>query len=264
VRRAILAAVVLLAALGIALPRTPFGQRLLYGGPAPLAGQVPAPVPGTVPPSPALKIAFLGDSGAAESFSRVLALVRLERADAVVHLGDAAYEGETAGDFWGMVDRELGPRLSLLPGPGQPRPRALARPCRARPGLTCAKAARSPTAPAWSIRASPWSSAGVSVLFVGESVADDDPRRIVDRYARDPAHLEGLRLAQEPDRHAAGGQGRTAPAGASTSRAGRWAPSSSPATSTRTTAPAPCAAPVEAERRSDLRRARHLCVRPAP
>jgi hypothetical protein len=29
---------------------------------------------------------------------------------------------------------------------------------------------------------------GVSVLFVGEAVADDDPRRIVDRYAKDP-HL---------------------------------------------------------------------------
>ena len=184
-RRAILAAVVLLAALGIALPRTPFGQRLLYGGPAPLPGKVPVPVPGTVPPSPALKIAFLGDSGAAESFSRVLALVRLERADAVVHLGDAAYEGETAGDFWGMIDRELGHGYPYFLAQGnhdleQWRGHAE----HAWAHLRQSGAVTDSTSlvdPRFALVFR-----GVSMLFVGESVADDDPRRIVDRYARDP------------------------------------------------------------------------------
>jgi hypothetical protein len=182
--KAVVPAVTLLLALALVLPRTPWGQRLIFGGPGPMPGHVPAPPPSTIPTAAGLKIAFIGDTSAGPSFQRVLALIRGEGADAVVHLGDATYDADTAQSFWAAVDQGLGHDYPYFLAQGNHDVSnwdALA--AHALEHLRVSGAATDATSlvdPRFAL-----TFRGANLIFMGETVADGDPRRIVERFSPD-------------------------------------------------------------------------------
>ena len=185
-RTAILIAVVLLLAVGAELARRmSLSERWSGGGPGPVRGPVPEPVPGVIGAEPGTKIAFIGDSGAQETFEQVLQLVRQQGAQAVVHLGDATYEAESAAQFWAVVDRVLGHGFPYFLAQGNHDVANWA--ALAQHGLEHLRRsgaesdADSLLDPRFALRFR-----GVSLAFLGESVRDDDPRYILDRFAGDP------------------------------------------------------------------------------
>jgi hypothetical protein len=182
---AIWAAVIGLVAAAIAFKESGWRQRFLAGGPGPVAGPIPQPVPGTLAPVADRKVAFIGDTGAGADFRRVLELIRDERAGAVVHLGDAIYAGETPAQFWNEVDTVLGHDYPYFLAQGNHDRDA-------RPAMASHAAEHLRRADAITVEPSLGRprfgvvTGGVSVLTLGEQVEDDDPRFIVDRFSQDP------------------------------------------------------------------------------
>jgi hypothetical protein len=182
--KVVLAAIAFLVTAALIVPRTRVGQRFIFGGPGPVPGHLPPPSPGTVAAAPSLKIAFIGDSGARASFQRVLALIQGERADAIVHMGDATYDGDTAQNFWGAVDRVMGHDYPYFLAQGN---HDMANwPALAEHGLEHLRAsgaisdATSLVDPRFSL-----TFRGASLVFVGASVTDADPGRIIERFSHD-------------------------------------------------------------------------------
>lgn len=68
-------------------------------------------------PEQGTKVAYIGDSGWKADFRSVLRLIKAERADLVVHLGDFDYEYNPKG-FEGVIDAELGETFPYLVVPG--------------------------------------------------------------------------------------------------------------------------------------------------
>jgi hypothetical protein len=184
-RKAVVPALILLVALVLVLSRTRFGQRWLLGGPGPLTGRLPSPPPGTIATSPKLKIAFIGDTGAGASFQRVLALIRGEGADAIVHMGDATYDDDTAQSFWGAIDRVMGHDYPYFLAQGNHDVSQW--PALAEHGLEHLRRSGAVTDSASLV--DPRFALvyrGASLIFAGETMSDDEPRRIVDRFSSDP------------------------------------------------------------------------------
>jgi hypothetical protein len=160
-------------------------ERIGAGGPGPLVDPIPAPPPAVVPAEPALKVAFIGDTGAGKSFERVLELVRAERSSAIVHMGDAIYGGETPAQFWTAVDRVLGHEYPYFLAQGNHDLSSWA----AMAGHAQQHIQQSG---AENINTSPTNARfdlvykGVSLIALGESVRDEDPQYIVDRLSDDP------------------------------------------------------------------------------
>ena len=183
-RRFAIGVAVVALVVAMVFPRTNIGQRLLSGGPGPVPGPIPRPLPGTIAPAPKLKVAFIGDSSAGPDFQRVLALIRGEHSDAVVHLGDATYEGDTPEKFWEVVDRELGHDFPYFLAEGNHD--AAQWPGLSSHALEHARKAGAVTGE--TSVADPRFAAiykGVSLVFLGQAVNDDDPRYIIDRFSRD-------------------------------------------------------------------------------
>jgi len=182
--KVVLAFIALLVAAALVIPRPRVGQRWIFGGPGPLPGRMPAPPAGAVATTPGLKIAFIGDSGAGNGFQRVLALIRGEKADAVVHMGDATYSGDTAQSFWAAVDRVMGHDYPYFLAQGN---HDVANwPGLAEHGLEHLRASGAVTDSASLLDPRfALTFRGASMVFVGVSVSDADPGRIVDRFSRD-------------------------------------------------------------------------------
>jgi hypothetical protein len=178
------AAVVALAG-ALAITFGQLGPRLLDGGPGPVKGPIPAPAPATVAAAAGLKIAFLGDSGSSEDFRQVLKLVRAEKGDAVVHLGDAIYSEETPAQFWGAVDGELGHEFPYFLAQGNHDldqwPAMAAHAFAHVQASGAVTEATSQLDPRLDVRYR-----GVSLTLLGQEARDDDPRRIIERFSRDP------------------------------------------------------------------------------
>ncbi len=179
----LIGAALLLAVAADLTRRGKLWERWSSGGPGPVIGRVPEPVAGTIGAETGTKIAFIGDTGAGADFERVLQTVRREGAQAVVHLGDATYD-ETAEQFWAVVDRVLGHGFPYFLAQGNhdvPNWVALAE-----HGLEHLRRSGAETDvvslvdPRFALRFR-----GVSFVFLGESVRDDDPRYILDRLAGD-------------------------------------------------------------------------------
>lgn len=162
---------------------SPLGARWLYGGPRPL-GALPPPPPGSIPPAANLTVAFIGDTGTDEGFTRVLELIRAEGARAVVHLGDAIYDHETPAQFWGVVDRVLGHDFAYFLAQGNHDLagwRALAAHAyeHVRPAGAVTRA------PGFDDPRFDIGFGGLSLLLLGQAPRDDDPRAIATHFARD-------------------------------------------------------------------------------
>jgi hypothetical protein len=183
-RAAIGYAAVVLVIGTLVTTQTTLCDRVLSGGPGPVPGPVPAPPRPTIAPAADLKIAFIGDSGASATFEQVLELVRAERADAVVHLGDAVYGEETSEQFWAVVDRVLGHDFPYFLAQGNhddwqwPALALHARGHARRGGAEIT--ADSATDPRFALVFK-----GVSFVFLGHEVNDDDPRYVIERFSRD-------------------------------------------------------------------------------
>jgi hypothetical protein len=177
------AAVVVLAIAADMALRTSSWQRLTSGGPGAVSGLVAEPAPGTIAPEPGTKVAFIGDSGAGRDFERVLELIRGEGAHAIVHLGDAIYT-ENARQFWAVVDRVLGHDFPYFLAQGNHDLEHW--PALAEHGMEHLRRSGAATDsstlvdPRFDLRFR-----GLSLLFLGESARNDDPRYIVDRFSRD-------------------------------------------------------------------------------
>jgi hypothetical protein len=65
----------------------------------------------------ALKVAFIGDSGNGREFAAVLALIKNENADLVLHQGDFDYALDADG-FFAQIDASLGPNFPYLAAVG--------------------------------------------------------------------------------------------------------------------------------------------------
>jgi len=184
---AIWAAVIGVVVAFIAVRESRWGQRFLAGGPGPVAGPIPAPVAGVLPASPDRKIAFIGDTGTGAEFRKVLELIRDEDSDAVVHMGDAIYGGETPAEFWKEVDTVLGHDYPYFLAQGNhDRDQWPAMSAHALQHLRHADAITvEPTLerPRFGVV-----TGGVSLWTVGEEVQDDDPRFLLDHLSRD-AHI---------------------------------------------------------------------------
>src|SRR5688572_3588703 len=168
-----------------ALKESRWGKRHFDGGPPPVAGPIPHPVAGVLPPSPDRKIAFIGDTGAGADFRRVLELIRDERAGAVVHMGDAIYGGETPAQFWHEVDSVLGHDYPYFLAQGNHDRDAW--PAMAEHGAAhLRRADRITVEPTLDRPRFGVVTGGVSLLSLGEEVQDDDPRFILDQLSRDP------------------------------------------------------------------------------
>jgi hypothetical protein len=182
----VVATVVLVAVASLAAvmaTRTGIGQRLLSGGPGPVAGPVPPPPAATIPPRPRLKLAFIGDTGSGPTFEQVLALIRGEQSDGVVHMGDATYDDETPEQFWGVVDRVLGHQFPYFLAEGNhDRSQWPALAAHAQEHLPPGVAAAPPRLVDGSFDLV---FAGVSFVFLGEAVHEDDPFHVIERFARD-------------------------------------------------------------------------------
>ena len=174
--------VVVACAAEIITRRTFFG-RLAGGGPGPLSGSLFGPPPSSVAPEANLKIAFLGDSGAGAGFRAVLEAVKREGGQAIVHLGDAIYS-ETPAQFWAVVDEVLGHDFPYFLAQGNHDlswwPELSAHALEHLKGSGAISDATSLTDPRFSLV---WK--GVSLVFLGQAPREDDPRYIVERFARD-------------------------------------------------------------------------------
>lgn len=174
-----------LLAAGIAVKESRWGQRHFDGGPEPVPPPLPAPVAGVVPAAPDRKIAFIGDTGAGADLRKVLELIRDERADAVVHNGDAIYGGETPAQFWHEVDTSLGHDYPYFLAQGNHDRDAW--PAMAEHAAEHLRRADSITVePSLARPRFVAVTGGVSLLTLGEQVEDDDPGFIVEQLARDP------------------------------------------------------------------------------
>jgi hypothetical protein len=177
-------AATLVLALALVIPRTPLGQRWIFGGPGPLPGHLPAPPPATIATPPRLKIAFIGDTSAGPNFQRVLEVIRGEGADAVVHMGDATYGDDTAQSFWAAVDRGLGHGFPYFLAQGNHDLATWSG--LAEHGLEHLRASGAVTdSPNLLDPRFALVFRGASLIFMGETVASDDPGRIVERFSRD-------------------------------------------------------------------------------
>jgi hypothetical protein len=182
---AIAVALVVLAIVADRTIRSGWMERVLSGGREPLAGGLagPGPVAGTVAPEPNLKIAFIGDSGSGPSFQAVLELIRREGGQAIVHMGDAIYDDEPA-PFWTVVHHVLGHEFPYFLTQGN---HDLKRwPELAQHAFEHLKAAGAVTDAAGQIDPRlglTWK--GVSMLLLGATPRNDDPRYIIDRFSRD-------------------------------------------------------------------------------
>jgi hypothetical protein len=170
---------------GIALKQSRWGQRIFDGGPGPVAGPIPEPIAGTLAPPANRKVAFIGDTGAGADFRRVLELIRDEKTDAVVHMGDAIYAGETPVQFWTEVDTVLGHQYPYFLAQGNHDVGAwpamaehAAQHLRRADAITVEPSLQHPRFAAVT--------GGVSLLTLGEQVEEDDPRFVIDQLSRDP------------------------------------------------------------------------------
>lgn len=69
--------------------------------------------PNATPPN--FKVAFIGDTDVGQDFKDVLALIKREGAKAVVIQGDIEYGGNTAPDFFPVIDAELQAGATKIP-----------------------------------------------------------------------------------------------------------------------------------------------------
>lgn len=72
-----------------------------------------SPDPNATPPN--FKVAFIGDTAAGNDFKSVLALVKREKAQAVMIQGDLTYSGDKAGDWFPVADGELDTATAKIP-----------------------------------------------------------------------------------------------------------------------------------------------------
>ena len=128
--------------------------------------------------------------------------MKAEGAHALVHLGDATYV-ETAEQFWAVVDRVLGHDFPYFLAQGN---HDLANwPELADHGLEHLRRSRAESAvvslrdPRFDLRFR-----GLSFLFLGESVHDDDPAHIIERFGRFPHRNRVLGRPPRPEEVAAG------------------------------------------------------------
>lgn len=67
----------------------------------------PPPSPADIPTEPDLKVAFIGDTSTGANFTRVLELIKSERADLVMVQGDLTYFGDSASGWFRAIDRTI-------------------------------------------------------------------------------------------------------------------------------------------------------------
>jgi hypothetical protein len=137
-----------------------------------------------IAPPPNLKVAFIGDSGAGESFARVLRLIKSENADLVMHQGDFDYEHSPSA-FEDVIDRVLGANFPYFVSVGNHDEEewdGYSARFKARYRRIGAK----PSTEDWSSQRYAMLYKGLSLAFVGENGSKASPSFITSTFAQDP------------------------------------------------------------------------------
>jgi len=100
----------------VLVPMVTYGCRAKPAQTQP-GGQSPATPAAPIDTAPNLKVAFIGDSGNGENFRAVLALIKDEGADLVMHQGDFDYDHDPQGWF-ATIDSILGPDFPFFASVG--------------------------------------------------------------------------------------------------------------------------------------------------
>jgi hypothetical protein len=175
-------ALALVALVGLRVGCQRSAPRKRSGGPGLVSEPIPPPPPAIIPPAHDVKLAFIGDTGAGTDFRLVLELIRRERTDAVVQMGDAVY-AEDPAQFWGAVDRVLGHDFPYFLAQGNhdvSQWAALGAHADQHLGRADQLSTRAPGDPRFGLVFK-----GVSLIALGHQVQDDDPRAIVERFSHD-------------------------------------------------------------------------------
>lgn len=153
--------------------------------PGPVAGPIEPPPPGKIAPEANLKVAFIGDTGAGPDFESVLKVIAVEGAAATVHMGDATYRDETSDAFWSAVDKTLGHEYPYFLSQGnhdRPQWQPLAAHGAAHMNATGVKILDSTHVEDPIVH---FTFKGLSVVFLGQQVREEDPSYILQRFADD-------------------------------------------------------------------------------